>query len=42
MPGAFNEPFKFDSFKYFLWQYSFIAFVYLYGVASACIKIFKL
>jgi len=42
MPSAFDEPFKFDSFKYFLGQYSLIAFVYLYGVTSACIKIFKL
>jgi len=42
MPGAFGVPFKFDSFEHFLKQYSLIAFVYLYGVASACIKIFKL
>ena len=42
MPGAFDEPVGIDSFKYFLWNYSLIAFVYLYGVASACIKIFKL
>ena len=42
MPSAFNKPFNFGSFKYFLMQYSLIAFVYLYGVANACIKIFKL
>jgi len=42
MPSTFDKPFNFDSFKYFLMQYSLIAFVYLYGVASACIKIFKL
>jgi len=42
MPSAFDKPFNFDSFKHFLMQYSLIAFVYLYGVASVCIKIFKL
>ncbi len=42
MPSAFDKPFNFGSFKYFLMQYSLIAFVYLYGVANACIKIFKL
>jgi hypothetical protein len=42
MPSAFDTPFNFGSFKHFLMQYSLIAFVFLYGVASACIKIFKL
>jgi len=42
MPSAFDKPFNFGSFKYFLMQYSLIAFAYLYGVANACIKIFKL
>jgi len=42
MPSAFDKPLNFGSFKYFLMQYFLIAFVYLYGVASACIKILKL
>ena len=42
MPSAFDSPFNFGSFKHFLMQYSLIAFVFLYGIASACIKIFKL
>lgn len=42
MPSAFDKPFNFGSFKHFLMQYSLIAFVYLYGVTSVCVKIFKL
>ncbi len=30
------------SFNSFIWRYSIIGFVYLFGVASVCIKIFKL
>ena len=37
-----DKPFNFDSFRHFLMKYSLIAFAYLYGVASVCIKIFKL
>jgi hypothetical protein len=30
------------SFSSFFWKYSIISFIYLFGVASVCIKIFKL
>lgn len=42
MPSAFDKPFNFASFINFLMNYFLIAFVYLYGVTSVCIKIFKL